>query len=83
MPILDTSKIRSSAFRPIYKKFYWMFIFNFMFLTYLGAMPAEEPFVILAQLSTFFYFSYFLIITPLVGWLENYLFFNSQLQGRK
>lgn len=43
---------------------------------YLGAMPAEEPFVILAQLSTLYYFAYFLIITPLIGWLENYLFFN-------
>jgi len=30
-------------------------------------MPAEEPFVTLAQLGTAYYFGYFLIITPLVG----------------
>lgn len=75
LPFLHVSKIRSSAYRPIYKKFFWLFIANFFFLIWLGAQPAEEPFVICAQLSSVFYFSYFLIITPLIGWLENYLFF--------
>lgn len=76
LPILHVSKIRSSAMRPLYKKFYWIFIANFFFLVYLGSMPAEEPFVILAQLSTFYYFAYFLIITPVIGYLENNLLYN-------
>jgi hypothetical protein len=40
-------------------------------------MPAEEPFVIIAQLSTIFYFSFFIIMTPLIGWLENKLLFST------
>lgn len=74
LPILHVSKIRSSAYRPIYKKFYWLFIANFFFLVWLGAQPAEEPYVFLAQLASAYYFAYFLIITPFVGWLENYIF---------
>lgn len=74
LPILHVCKIRSSAYRPIYKKFYWLFIANFFLLIWLGSQPAEDPYVICAQLASTYYFSYFLIITPFVGWLENYLF---------
>jgi ubiquinol-cytochrome c reductase cytochrome b subunit len=40
-------------------------------LTYLGALRAEEPYVIITQLSTGFYFSYFVLFLPLTGALEN------------
>jgi hypothetical protein len=43
-------------------------------------MPAEEPFILVAQISTILYFSFFIIITPFLGWLENYLLF-SPLRG--
>jgi len=74
LPILHVCKIRSSAYRPIYKKFYWIFIANFFLLIWLGSQPAEDPYVICAQLASVYYFGYFLFITPFVGWLENYLF---------
>jgi hypothetical protein len=45
-------------------------------------MPAEEPFILVAQISTISYFSFFIIITPFLGWLENYLLF-SPLRGEK
>jgi hypothetical protein len=34
----------------------------------------EAPFVLLGQLSTFFYFFYFIVILPVLCWLEKYLF---------
>lgn len=74
LPFLHTCKIRSSAYRPIYKKFYWLFIANFFLLVWLGSQPAEDPYVICAQLASTYYFSYIFIVTPFVGWLENYLF---------
>ena len=43
-------------------------------LTYIGAQVVEEPWITLGQLSSVFYFAYFLIINPLVGILENKLF---------
>jgi len=78
LPMVNTSRIRASSLRPAMKTFFWIFVANFIFLVWLGAMPAEEPFVTLAQLGTAYYFGYFLIITPLVGWIENHLLFPSQ-----
>lgn len=73
MPFVHTSKIRSSCFKPLSKFFYWLFIANFFLLTWLGAKPVEEPFIIISQISGIFYFSYFLIIVPLLGYIENKL----------
>ena len=73
MPLLHTSKIRSHQFRPIAKFFFWLFVGNFLILTWLGQCHVETPFIELGRISTVFYFSYFLIITPLVGILENKL----------
>jgi ubiquinol-cytochrome c reductase cytochrome b subunit len=70
VPWLDTSKVRSGTFRPIFKWFYWLFVINFVLLTYLGAAPAEGVYVLLAKFGTAYYFIYFLVILPLLGRLE-------------
>ncbi|MGC2855605.1 cytochrome b [Novispirillum sp. DQ9] len=70
LPWLDTSKVRSCTFRPIYKWFFWLFFADCVVLGYIGAMPAEEPYVAIGQVATAWYFAHLLIITPLVGWLE-------------
>lgn len=74
LPVLDISRIRSSAFRPISKLFFWLFVANFCILLYVGGKHVEEPFITIGQISTVFYFSYFLIIIPLTGIIENTLF---------
>jgi ubiquinol-cytochrome c reductase cytochrome b subunit len=40
-------------------------------LTYLGALHAEEPYVVITQISTAFYFSYFIFFLPILGLVEN------------
>ncbi|ABC21168.1 cytochrome b [Rhodospirillum rubrum] len=70
LPWLDTSKVRSATFRPVFKGFFWVFLADCLLLGYLGAMPAEEPYVTITQLATIYYFLHFLVITPLVGWFE-------------
>lgn len=70
VPWLDTSKVRSGTFRPMFKPFYWLFVANFMLLGYLGAAPAEGIYVLIAKFATAYYFAYFLIILPLLGRLE-------------
>ena len=40
LPWLDKSPIRSSQFRPIYKLFFWILVFDCILLGYLGAKPA-------------------------------------------
>ena len=71
LPWLDKSKVRSGAFRPLFKPFYWLFIANFIFLGWLGAKPADEAiYIVLAQAATFYYFAYFLLVLPLLSKIE-------------
>ena len=70
VPWLDTSKVRSGSFRPVFKWFYWLFVINFVMLTYLGAAPAEGIYVTLAKIGTAYYFAYFLVVLPLLGRFE-------------
>ena len=75
-PFVHTSWLKSLNFRPLGKLMYWLFISNFILLTWIGSKPVEEPFIVLGQLSSVFYFSYFLLLLPLIGLLENKLLFN-------
>ena len=70
MPWLDTSKVRSAVYRPMYKVAFWVFVANAVFLGWLGAKPAEGVYTALAQASTAYYFGFFLIILPLLGIIE-------------
>ncbi|MDB5561793.1 MAG: cytochrome b [Hyphomicrobiales bacterium] len=70
LPWLDRSKVRSGTFRPMFKWFYWLFVLNFIGLTYLGAAPAEGIYVIIAKLCTLYYFLYFLVILPVLSRIE-------------
>jgi quinol-cytochrome oxidoreductase complex cytochrome b subunit len=70
MPWLDTSRVRSARFRPIYKQFFWVLVIDAAVLTYVGAHPPEGYFIVLGQIATAYYFLHFLVIVPLVGLLE-------------
>jgi quinol-cytochrome oxidoreductase complex cytochrome b subunit len=73
LPYLETSRIRSCAFRPFMRLAFWSFVSNFFLLMWIGANHPEPPFVTLGQICTFFYFSYFLVLVPLIGLIENTL----------
>lgn len=70
VPWLDSSKVRSGTFRPLFQPFYWLFVLNFLALTYLGAQSAEGIFVIMSQICTAYYFLYFLVILPVLSRIE-------------
>jgi ubiquinol-cytochrome c reductase cytochrome b subunit len=70
LPWLDTSKVRSGAFRPLFKIFFWIFAVVCVILGWLGSRPAEGGYVLAAQVCTAYYFAYFVIILPLLGFLE-------------
>ncbi len=70
VPWLDTSRVRSCKYRPIFKWCFWAFAFTCLALGYLGAMPAEEPYITWARIFTFLYFAFFLLAMPIVGILE-------------
>ena len=70
VPWLDTSRVRSAKYRPMFKWFFWAFVFTCFALGYLGAMPAEQPYIFWAQVFTFCYFAFFLLVMPIVGIIE-------------
>jgi ubiquinol-cytochrome c reductase cytochrome b subunit len=73
LPFITASTVQSSIFRPLYKVLFWVFIADWLLLTWLGGMPAEEPYITLAQIAGFFYFAYFLIVLPVLSRLEYWL----------
>jgi ubiquinol-cytochrome c reductase cytochrome b subunit len=70
LPWLDTSPVRSGNYRPVFKKFFWVLVVDVLILGYCGGSAAEEPYVMISQLATAYYFAHFLIILPLVSMLE-------------
>jgi ubiquinol-cytochrome c reductase cytochrome b subunit len=73
LPIVDVSRQRGSQFRPAMKLAFWFFVFNFFILMWIGSQHPNEPFVFIGQVSTFFYFAWFIFIVPVIGLVENTL----------
>ena len=70
LPWLDTSKVRSARYRPIFKWFLLLFFVNTVFLGYLGAQEAAGVYLTLGRISTAYYFLFLLVILPVLGWIE-------------
>ena len=70
LPWLDTSKVRSAVFRPMYRYFYWIFVIDVLLLGYMGAMPAEGIYLALARIGTIYYFLHFIVVLPVLGLFE-------------
>lgn len=73
LPFYSTSKIRSTAFRSIYKIFFWFFFADCLILGWIGGKSIETPFYEIGQFATFFYFFYLLILIPFITYIENML----------
>ncbi len=67
---LDMSRVRSTKYRPIYRWFFWFFVFTCLALGYLGAKPAEGAYVWWSRFFTIYYFVHFLLVMPIVGLIE-------------
>lgn len=70
LPWLDYSKVKSANYRPIFKAAIYIFYVDFIILGYIGGQPAEEPYISVGQICTFYYFLHFLILLPLISKME-------------
>ncbi len=70
LPWLDTSRIRSAHFRPVYKWVFWLLVIDVLVLGYCGANRPEGWFIVAGRLATLYYFVHFIILFPVIGWLE-------------
>nr|YP_010949707.1 cytochrome b [Psenes maculatus]YP_010949733.1 cytochrome b [Ariomma regulus]WMI35533.1 cytochrome b [Psenes maculatus]WMI35559.1 cytochrome b [Ariomma regulus] len=71
VPFLHTSKQRALTFRPVSQFLFWTLVADVVILTWIGGMPAEQPFIIIGQVASVLYFSLFLVFFPAAGWVEN------------
>jgi len=70
VPWLDTSKVRSATYRPLFKQFFWIFVVVCLGLGWLGSKPAEGIYTTMSQILTFWYFFHFMFILPVLGLVE-------------
>jgi len=73
MPLVDTSRVRGSQFRPLMRFAFWIFVTDFFLLMYIGSQHAEEPYITIGAIATGVYFGWFVVIVPVVGIIENTL----------
>jgi ubiquinol-cytochrome c reductase cytochrome b/c1 subunit len=70
LPLLDTSKVRSTSYRSIYKWFFLAFVATCIILGYLGSQPPEGWYLVFGRIFTAYYFLFFLVVMPVVGRIE-------------
>jgi len=60
LPIINTSKIRSSKFRPIFRFLYWFWVADFIILGWIGQKPVESPYIEVGVFCNNFLFCFFI-----------------------
>ena len=73
IPFTNTSEIRSTTFRPIFKIFYWLLVADFLLLGWIGQKPVKDIYVVVGQAATVFYFLFFVVLIPVIGTFESQL----------
>jgi quinol-cytochrome oxidoreductase complex cytochrome b subunit len=70
LPWLDTSRVRSAFFRPIYKWVFWFLVVDVFVLGWVGAHRPEGIYIIEGRLATLYYYLHFYVLFPLIGKVE-------------
>nr|WCO12062.1 cytochrome b [Megastigmus sabinae] len=74
IPMLKFYKFKSSKFYFLNQLLFWYFIALFIILTWIGARPVESPYILIGQISSIFYFLYFIMYSILAKYYDNILF---------
>nr|YP_010384974.1 cytochrome b [Amusiotheres obtusidentatus]UPL64970.1 cytochrome b [Amusiotheres obtusidentatus] len=65
LPFTHSAKFQSLAFYPMNQILFWSFISIVILLTWIGAHPVEDPYILIGQILTILYFMFY-IINPLL-----------------
>jgi len=70
LPWLDSSKVRSGKYRPLFKQLFWVFVFDCFVLGVVGGNPPEGIWITIGRIATAYYFFHLIILLPLLGMIE-------------
>nr|YP_009179668.1 cytochrome b [Calliphora vomitoria]YP_010022743.1 cytochrome b [Calliphora uralensis]YP_010022769.1 cytochrome b [Calliphora nigribarbis]UOU85277.1 cytochrome b [Cynomya mortuorum]ALK60707.1 cytochrome b [Calliphora vomitoria]QGW14920.1 cytochrome b [Calliphora nigribarbis]QLY90069.1 cytochrome b [Calliphora vomitoria]QOP39591.1 cytochrome b [Calliphora uralensis] len=73
LPFYHLSKFRGIQFYPINQILFWVMVVTVILLTWIGARPVEEPYVLVGQILTVVYFAYFMFNPLIIKWWDNLL----------
>ncbi|OED35945.1 hypothetical protein AB834_03585 [PVC group bacterium (ex Bugula neritina AB1)] len=71
IPFITSSEFKSTSFRPLFKKLFWLFVVDCFVLGWVGQNEVESPFIEIGQISTLYYFVFLLVIIPITGRFES------------
>nr|YP_010610489.1 cytochrome b [Graphium antiphates]WAP90817.1 cytochrome b [Graphium antiphates] len=76
LPFTFNKKIQGIQFYPMNQILFWLMVMTIILLTWIGARPVENPYIITGQILTIIYFLYF-IMNPIINKYWDKLIFNN------
>nr|QFK69681.1 cytochrome b [Parapenaeopsis tenella] len=73
LPFTHFAKFRSLTFYPVNQILFWSLVAIIFLLTWIGARPVEDPYILTGQILTVLYFSYFIINPLIMMWWDKLL----------
>jgi len=70
LPWLDTSRVKSGKYRPVFRVFFWVFVICCVGLGYLGSQEVSDGATLVARILSVGYFGYLLVVLPVLGLVE-------------
>ena len=83
IPFNNTSDVRNTHYRPIFKVCYWVLMSSWIVLTWIGQCPVEDVFAFVGQIATIYYYAFFIVLVPVVGKIESALAHYKKLNNIK
>nr|AXS64794.1 cytochrome b [Staphylinoidea sp. 4 KM-2017] len=74
MPFTNKKKIQSMSFYPMNKILFWSLISILILLTWIGARPVEDPYIMIGQILTIMYFMYYIINPLIANWWDKIIY---------
>lgn len=71
LPFSSIRKFQGTQFYPVNQILFWIILVIVILLTWIGARPVEDPYVLVGQILTILYFIYYIINPLITKWWDN------------
>lgn len=73
IPFTNIRKFRGTQYYTLNQIIFWFILITVILLTWIGARPVEDPYILVGQILTVIYFLYFLINPLILKWWDKSL----------